>query len=228
MSSEAVLAASPAAPAAPVKPRFRGVSHQAAFFAALVACAVLVVRARPGVPTAAVLVFGVSLVNLFGTSALYHRVDWSVEARKRMRRLDHAAIFMLIAGGYTPLFALVPSRAGGHGALLAIWIGGIIGMVKSIAWPNAPKPVTAILCVVLGWTVTGQVIDRAPIIGSFAVTLLVAGGIAYSVGALIYALKRPDPLPHVFGYHEVFHAVVILASVFLYAHVALVLAVAGS
>jgi hemolysin III len=196
----------PALASVPAKPRFRGVSHQISFFCALLAGAVLVLQARSGVATAAAFVFSVSLANLLGTSALYHRLDWSPAARKRMRRLDHAAIFVLIAGGYTPLFALIPSSSGGHGALAAIWIGAGIGVVKSLAWPGAPKWITALLCVGLGWTVTGQVIDRAAVVGSLAVGLLIACGITYSVGALVYALKRPDPFPRVFGYHEVFHA----------------------
>lgn len=211
----------------PVKPLLRGVSHQISFFAAIAATAALVLRAKPGAATAAAFVFGASLVNLFGTSALYHRIDWSVAARKRMRRLDHAAIFVLIAGGYTPIFALVPSQAGGHNALYAIWVGSLIGVLKSLVWPDAPKWMTALLCVGLGWTVVGQVIDRAPVIGSLGVGLLVASGVVYSLGAVVYALKRPNPFPKVFGYHEVFHALVIAASVCLFAHVVTVLHAAG-
>ncbi|MBX3209280.1 MAG: hemolysin III family protein [Labilithrix sp.] len=211
--------------ASTAKPLLRGVSHQVSFFCAIAACAALVMRARPGVATAAAFVFSASLVNLFGTSALYHRVDWSPNARKRMRRLDHAAIFVLIAGGYTPLFALVPSSGGGHGALAAIWVGALVGVLKSLAWPNAPKWMTALLCVGLGWTVVGQVVDRVAAVGPLSVALLVVSGLTYSVGAVVYALKRPDPLPRVFGYHEVFHAIVIVASVCLFAHVATVLLV---
>jgi hemolysin III len=205
------------------KPALRGVSHQFAFFGALLASTALVAVARSPHAARAALVFGTSLALLFGTSALYHRVDWSPRPRQRMRRLDHAAIFVLIAGGYTPLFALVPSAAGGHGALAAIWLGAAVGVVKSLAWPHAPKWVTALLCVTLGWTVIGQVAERTPFVGSTCVALLVASGVLYSVGAAVYALKRPDPWPRVFGYHEVFHALVILASVCLFAHVVLVM-----
>jgi hemolysin III len=207
----------------PAKPLLRGVSHQIAFFFAIAATVALVARARPGAPTAAALVFGLSLVNLFGTSALYHRIDWSPRARKRVRRLDHSAIFLLIAGGYTPLFALVPSSAGGHGALAAIWFGSLAGVLKSLLRPDAPKWMTALICVALGWTVIGQVIDRASVVGPAAVWLLVASGVIYSLGALVYAIKRPDPFPRVFGYHEVFHALVIVASVCLFGHVITVL-----
>lgn len=205
------------------KPLLRGVSHQVACFVAAVACAALVIGAKPGTPRIAVAVFGVCLVNLFATSALYHRIDWSVAARKRMRRLDHAAIFLLIGGGYTPLFAIVPSTAGGHGALVVIWAGVALGVMKSLVWSGAPKPVTAVLCVGVGWVAAGQVLDRGAVIGAAAVRPLVACGIVYSLGALVYALKRPDPLPRIFGYHEVFHALVVIASVLLYVHVALVL-----
>ncbi len=203
------------------KPLLRGVSHQVAFFVALAATAWLVL-AHPSASRAS-LVFGAALSLLFGTSALYHRVRWSPEARLRMRRLDHAAIFVLIGGGYTPLFALVPSRAGGHGALVAIWVGALFGVVKSLAWPNAPKWATATLCVILGWTVIGQVIERAPIVGWGSIGWLIASGVIYSAGAVVYALKRPDPVPRVFGYHEVFHALVVVASACVYLHVLLVL-----
>ena len=208
---------------APGKPLLRGVSHQVSFFCVLVAVVVLVGRAHSSLAMATTLVFGASLANLFGTSALYHRIDWSPRARKRMRRLDHAAIFLLIAGGYTPLFGLVPSTAGGHGALTIIWIGAGLGVVKSLAWPDAPKWMTALLCVALGWTVVGQVLDRVGAIGAFSAWLLVASGLIYSVGAVVYALKRPDPFPRIFGYHEVFHALVVIASVCLFAHVVTVL-----
>lgn len=213
----------PASADAPVKPLLRGVSHQVAFFCALIATAALVVRAKPGAATTAAFVFGLTLANLFGTSALYHRVDWSPIARRRLRRMDHAAIFVLIAGGYTPLFALIPSSSGGHGALYAIWGGALIGVVKSLAWPDAPKWIMATLCVALGWMVTGQVIDRTAIVGALSVWLLVGSGVIYSLGAAVYALKRPNPFPRVFGYHEVFHALVVIASVFLFAHVVTVL-----
>lgn len=208
---------------APVKPLLRGVSHQISFFIAVVATAILVRGARTPESARAALVFGISLATLLGVSALYHRVNWSHVARMRMRRLDHAAIFLLIAGGYTPLFALVPSTAGGHGALTSIWAGAMVGVVKSIAWPKAPKWVSALVCVTLGWTVVGQVIDRVPVVGSFCVWLLVASGISYSLGALVYALKRPDPWPRTFGYHEIFHLIVVAASVCLFWHVTLVL-----
>jgi hemolysin III len=207
----------------PEKPLLRGVSHQVAFFFALVAAVALVVRSKSFEAGVASFAFGASLALLFGTSALYHRVKWSPTQRRWMRRFDHSAIFVLIAGGYTPIFALVPSSAGGHVALWVIWIGALIGVVKSLLWAHAPKWITALFCVTLGWTVAGQVVDRAPAVGGLAVGMLILCGTIYSVGAVVYALRRPDPYPKVFGYHEVFHALVIIASACLFMHVVLVL-----
>jgi hemolysin III len=205
------------------KPLLRGVSHQIASVVALVASVVLVLRAPSGRPTLAAAVFGLGLVNLFGTSALYHRIDWSPVARQRMRRADHAAIFVLIASGYTPLFLLLPSSSGGHGALAVVWAGAAVGLLKSIAWPHAPKWVMAVLGVGLGWLVIGEVVQRAPLLAWPGLPLIVASGVTYSLGAVVYAVKRPDPFPRVFGYHEVFHALVVLASTLLFVHVGLLL-----
>src|SRR5207237_8177538 len=119
--------------------------------------------------------------TLFGVSTLYHRIDWSPEGRQRMRRLDHAAIFVLIAGGYTPLFYLFPR--GGFGALWMIWIGASAGVIKSLLWAHAPKWVTAFLCVAIGWMVVGHVIASAPAVGCLCVRMLVASGTIYSLGA---------------------------------------------
>jgi len=180
-------AASPplAGPPAPLdKPLLRGVSHQGAFFFSIAAGALLVLHARSHDSALAALVFATTLALLFGTSALYHRVRWGVSARRTMRRLDHAAIFVLIAGGYTPLFALVPSTSGGHGALIAIWVGASVGVLKSLLWADAPKWVTAVVCVVLGWTVVGQVLDRAPVVGTLAIGMLVACGVIYSAARI--------------------------------------------
>jgi hemolysin III len=208
-----------------VKPSLRGVSHQFAFFFAI-AAAVLLVRAAPaGAPALAAAAFGVSLVTLFGVSALYHRRSWSDVARMRMRRLDHSAIFVLIAGGYTPLFTVFPGES--YGALIGVWVGAGVGVVKSMAWPKAPKWVTALLAVGLGWLASGGVFARASLLSTTTISLLIASGAVYSLGALVYAKRRPDPRPLVFGYHEVFHALVIVASVLLCAHVALVLRAAN-
>jgi hemolysin III len=208
---------------ASAKPRFRGVSHQFAFFLALIATALLVSWTPPGAHAKVALVFGAGLSLLFGISALYHRIDWSPRARQRMRSMDHSAIFVLIAAGYTPLFGLVPGSHGGHRALVVVWLGALVGTIKSIAWPSAPKWLTATLAVAMGWLVVGEVMDRTATVGALCIGFLVASGIVYSLGAVVYARRRPDPLPAIFGYHEVFHAIVIGASVCLFTHVVLVL-----
>lgn len=205
------------------KPLLRGTSHQIAAVIAPLATVALVATAETGASATAAAVFGATAALLFAVSALYHRVSWSPAARMRMRRLDHAAIFVMIAGGYTPLFTLVPSATGGHGAALAIWLGAGVGVVKSLAWPTAPKWVNAVLCVGLGWMVVGDVIERAAVIGPLCTGLLVVSGLTYSAGAVVYARKRPDPWPRVFGYHEVFHLLVIVASGLLFAHVILLM-----
>ncbi len=204
---------SPPRVARPPKPTLRGVSHQIAFFAAIVATAALIVQAPSARAAVACGVYGASLVALFGISALYHRPHWSPEKRQIMRRLDHSAIFLLIAGTYTPLFALLDDPSLHHRPLWIVWIGAALGIGKSMLWPHAPKWITAALCVLLGWAAVGDVARLAPVMGPVSTWLLVAGGLIYSGGAVVYARKRPDPIPRVFGYHEVFHALVILASV---------------
>ena len=209
--------------AAVAKPRLRGVSHQLAFFAAALASVELLRMARPADALAPTAVFCASLVLLFGISALYHRRSWRPRALSWMRRLDHAAVFVAMAGGHTPLFALVPSTRGGHGALAMIWTGAAIGVVRAFAWPRAPAWVTALLCVVVGWACAGQVLDRVSAAGAPAIAAFVAAGLLYTLGAVVYATRRPDPAPRVFGYHEVFHALVVVGTALLFVHVALVL-----
>jgi hemolysin III len=206
------------------KPLLRGVSHQVAFYVALCATAVLLAFAPSTRAMIAVAIYGASLLTLYGVSALYHRRNWTPAGRQRMRRLDHAAIFVLIAGSYTPVFMLLDD---GAAPLWIVWIGAVIGVLKSILWPGAPKVLLAALCVALGWAVVGHVSRLAPVMGAVTVWLLVASGAIYTIGAVIYALRRPDPLPTVFGYHEVFHALVIVASVCHFVHVVRVLAIAG-
>jgi hemolysin III len=204
------------------KPRFRGVSHKFAFVGSLFLTALLVAWSPNTNAKIATAIFGGTVALLLGTSALYHRIDWKPVPRQRMRRLDHAAIFVLIAGGYTPLLALVPAASGSRASLFAMWAGAGVGVVKSLLWPNAPKWVTAALCVGLGWTGIGAVVARAAIIGPVGVCFIVAAGVIFSAGAVVYARKRPDPWPLVFGYHEIFHALVIVATLCLYAHTALI------
>jgi hemolysin III len=203
-----------------VKPRLRGVSHQYAFFVALAAGAALVVLARGGQARAVVAVYALSLCAMFGCSALYHRIDWPPRPHAWLRRLDHSMIFVLVAGTYTPFAVLVLAPALGWTLLAVVWAGAIGGVVLSLAWIDAPRWLSAVVYVALGWVAVvamPQLWERA---GMLAVALLATGGVLYTLGAVVYARRRPDPAPRVFGYHEVFHALVIAAAAVHFAAVA--------
>jgi hemolysin III len=208
--------------AAPLlKPRLRGVSHQWAFFVSLLTGAALVIAAPAGRATLAAAVYAASVAALFGTSALYHRVTWASPAVRRwMRRLDHSMIFFLIAGTYTPFALLVLDGTLATVILALVWGGAAGGIVLKLVWIDAPKALVAVIYVVLGWVaivVFPDLIDKLGIAGT---AMLAAGGLLYTLGAVVYALRRPDPVPSVFGYHEVFHALVISAATLQYAVVA--------
>jgi hemolysin III len=206
------------------KPLLRGVSHEVAT-AFAVAGGVALFHAAAGTRAAiAAAVYGLALTAQFAVSALYHRPRWGARARLLMRRLDHAAIFVLIAGTYTPFCLLA---GGGDALLAAVWAGAGVGIVLSVAWPMAPKWLFAALCVGLGWAVVPVVPALRAAIGPGGLTLLFAGGVAYTVGAIVYATRRPDPAPSVFGYHEVFHALVIVGAVCHYAAIADVVGAIG-
>lgn len=205
------------------KPLLRGVSHEVAGVFALAGGVALTRVASGPRGMAAAVVYGLSLFALFSISALYHRPRWGPRPYTLMRRLDHAAIFLLIAGTYTPVCLLVPD-AGGTTLLAVVWGAALAGVVFAVAWPRAPKWLNAILYVALGWAVIPLLPALARALGPGALALLAGGGVIYSIGALIYALRRPDPFPRVFGYHEVFHALVIVAAAVQYAAVAGVVA----
>lgn len=205
------------------RPRLRGVSHQYAFFAALAFGALLVAGASGASERAAAAVFAGALAAMFGVSALYHRVTWRPRTRRWMRRLDHAAIFLLIAGTYTPFGLLALSGAWRWTVLPIVWGGALAAIVLKLAWVDGPKWLTAALGIALGWAgvvALPQLVEHA---GWAGIALLGAGGLLYTGGAVVYAMRRPDPVPAVFGYHELFHALVIAAAACQYAAVALVL-----
>lgn len=195
---------------AKVKPRFRGVLHQIAFFVSLVAGAVLVAATPAGKARLAVGIFALSLAWLLGVSALYHRPMWPPSMRARLKRLDHASIFLLIAGTYTPFCLLV---LGDHGQalLVAIWCGAVVGAVVIVSWPSRPRAFASALYVALGLLALVDIRSIMAVLDGTSFTLFVAGGAVYVVGAVVYALRKPNPNPLIFGYHEVFHALVILA-----------------
>ena len=196
------------------RPRLRGVLHQAAFFVALVVGVLVVVYANGTRASAAAGVFAGSVVAMLGASALYHRVTWSVRARPWMRRLDHAGIYLLIAGTYTPVGLLTLSGTMRDVVLGVVWSGAVAAIFLKFVWVAAPKWLSVVIAVSLGWAGVAAMPQVAHHAGIAAVALLGAGGIAYTVGAIVYALRRPDPIPTVFGYHELFHALTIVASVF--------------
>ena len=198
------------------KPRMRGLLHAYAFFVAVACGAVLVSLAatRPGLgPVLSCAIYSLTVCGLFGTSALYHRRIWSPRGYQIMRRLDHCMIFVFIAGTYTPFCVLLlPGRAG---ALLLgiVWAGALGGVALKLIWPHAPRWVSAPLYLGLGWVAVAVLPDILHQGGVAALVLLVAGGAAYSVGAIMYAARRPNPWPGVFGHHEFFHACTLVAAV---------------
>lgn len=193
------------------KPLLRGVSHEIAAGVALAGLVALVLLAPGPRARLGALVYGVSLVSLFSVSALYHRPTWGPRARLWMRRLDHSAIFLLIAGTFTPLCLLL-GDARAHTLLAVVWAGAGLGILRALLWPRAPRWVATALYLALGWAAIPLVPAMYRALGPVPLALLAGGGLLYSVGAVIYATGRPDPFPRVFGYHEVFHALVIAAA----------------
>ena len=198
-----------AVPEVRVKPRLRGVFHQWAFFVSLASGTLLVMLAATMRATLAAAIYAVSVSALFGVSALYHRVSWTIPAWRRMRRLDHSMIFLLIAGTYTPVGLLVLRGTLASVVLAVVWGGALAGIVLELVWTGAPRWLGGTVYLALGWVAvvaTPQLFARLGLAGGL---LIVAGGLLYSAGAAVYALRRPDPAPAVFGYHEVFHLLVI-------------------
>jgi hemolysin III len=207
-----------------LRPRLRGVSHQYAFFVSLVLGAVLVAIADGAGRRAAAGVFAAALATMFGVSALYHRITWEPRARRWMRRLDHAAIYLLIAGTYTP-FALIALDGAWRWTILPlVWGGALVAIAVKLAWTDAPRWLSVAIGVGLGWVGIVALPELWSHTGPSGVVLLGIGGVLYTAGALVYARQRPDPVPAVFGYHEVFHAFVVAAAACQYAAVALFLA----
>jgi len=204
------------------KPRLRGVSHEWAFFISLVAGAALIVAAPSGHARLAMAIYAFSLSGLLGTSALYHRVNWRrPEIRRWMRRLDHSMIFLLIAGTVTPFALLVMNGPLANALLIAVWAGAVAGIVVEMIWVEAPKWVSTIVYLAVGWV--GLLGFPAIVVaaGVGAGALIAAGGVLYTAGALVYARQRPDPKPAVFGYHEIFHALVLAAAAAHFAAIAI-------
>jgi hemolysin III len=204
------------------KPLLRGVLHQAAFVLAL-AVAPFVIYAADGTRArVSVGVFAASVAACFGASALYHRVTWTPRVRPWMRRIDHAGVYLLIAGTYTPVSLIALGGAWRPAILAIVWTGAAAAIVLKFAWVDAPKWLAAAIGIALGWVAVVALPQLASHVQPAAVILLIVGGLAYTAGAIVYARRRPDPVPAVFGYHELFHALTIVAVSCQYTAIALI------
>lgn len=197
------------------RPRMRGWLHLFAFFGAIVAGAVLiplasVLGARSGFSVA---VYCLTIWGLFGISALYHRRRWSPRGWKIMKRLDHSMIFLFIAGTYTPFALLAVDQPTGYWVLVGVWAAALGGVALKLSWPTAPRWVGVPLYIALGWVAVFVLTDILYFAGVTALVLLAVGGLLYTVGAVAYAIRKPNPWPGTFGYHEVFHAMTIVAAI---------------
>ncbi len=192
-----------------VKPHLRGWLHAGAFPVSLVAGLVLVVLADGTRETVATAIYAVTAVLLFGVSALYHRGNWSPKTEKMLKRLDHSNIFLIIAGTYTPFSIILLHNDGGTTLLWIVWSAALAGIAFRVLWVGAPRWLYTPVYIALGWVAAFYISDIFDAGGAAVVTLIAVGGLLYSVGAVVYATKRPNPSPRWFGFHEVFHALTI-------------------
>ncbi|GAC1344866.1 MAG: hypothetical protein NVSMB29_18780 [Candidatus Dormibacteria bacterium] len=205
-----------------LRPRLRGVLHQWTFVVSLLAGGLLIARAGSGNARAAVSVYAASLALCLGVSALYHRVPWSVANKRRMQKVDHAAIFVLIAGTFTPIAVIVLSPLLAMVTLLTVWGGAALGIVMAVFWSDPPVLIevgTYLLLGTLGLLLMPALLHSLGVAG---VGLIATGGLLYWCGAMVYARRRPDPWPRTFGFHEIFHVFVVLAAGTHFAVIALV------
>jgi len=194
------------------RPRLRGWMHAVGFFVFLAIAPWLLLQAPTVGDAVALSIYVVSILGLFGVSALFHRVRWSENGRRRMRRLDHSMIFLAIAGSYTSVAWLVLSGTPRVLILLLVWVGGLAGVILRQVWLDAPKWVIAIPYIVVGWSALAVLAPLFHALGGWGFAWLMAGGLSYTAGAIAYSAKRPNPVPGVFGYHEVFHLGTVLGA----------------
>jgi hemolysin III len=209
-----------AAESGPVKPRLRGVLHEWAFYVAIPLGIAVGFVADTSMAKVAAAVFAGGVVCMFGASALYHRVTWSRPWRRWLRRADHAAIYAMIAGSYTPFGLLVLSGDWRITVLAVVWAGAAAAILTRLFWARPPRWLPVAVGCALGWVgvvVFPQLLSKTGVLASL---LVLASGVCYTLGAVVYARRRPDPFPTVFGYHEVFHGLVVAAVAVQYAVVA--------
>jgi hemolysin III len=198
----------------PERPLFRGLLHQYAFFAAVAAGITLVALADGARARVACAIYATALAAMFGASAVYHRVPWrSMRARAWARRIDHSTIFLFIAGTYTPFALLAFTGALPAVVLACVWTGAALGLVLNVGWIDAPRWVTAPVYLLVGWVGVIAAPQLFSELGIASAVLVLAGGALYTLGAVTYATQWPDPFPATFGFHEVFHALVVAAAV---------------
>jgi hemolysin III len=171
----------------------------------------MVLRARTPMAEALTAIYVTTITAMLSVSALFHRINWTPPARRRMRRLDHSMIFFAIAGSYTAAAGIVLPGADAPVVVAIVWAGAIAGVVLRLVWLDAPKWAVALPYVVLGWLAVAVVPEIFHAVGGLGIGLLIGGGLLYTAGAVVYARKGPDPWPHTFGYHEIFHAFVVAA-----------------
>lgn len=209
------MATSETTPVLP-KPRFRGVSHQVAAFAFPVLGLILVVIAHTASVRWSVIVYTVGLTAMYTASATYHRGHWSDLTRVRLRKLDHSMIMVAIAATYTPVAVGALDTHSARVLLGIVWPLALVGVVVQIFWLDAPRWFVAALYIAIGWTAVAFIPTLWRDLGVISFALLASGGVVYSLGAAVYATQRPDPVPRVFGFHEVFHVLVIVAGLLFY------------
>lgn len=195
-----------------LKPTLRGWVHQEAFFVSLGACLVMISLTKNRIAFFASLVYSAALLFQFGVSAIYHRPHWEPIPRARMKRLDHSAIFILIAGTFTPVCLLGLSKASGTHLLIVMWTVAFVGTLQSIFWVKAPKWLNGLLYIGAGWLIFPYASDLKQSLGQNGFLLILQGGIAYTIGALFYVFKKPNLRPGVFGYHELFHVMTVIGA----------------
>jgi hemolysin III len=202
------------------RPRLRGVSHQLAFMVAVPLAVVFALHPDTTAGRASAITYGATVAFMFGASGLYHRIWGSLKWRPLLRRVDHTGVYLLIAGSYTPVGLLILDGTWRLAVLGVVWIGAAFAILVKLCWLDAPKWLAAAIAIALGWVGVLTLPQLWDGVGLAGCALLIGGGIAYTLGGIVYATERPDPAPAVFGYHEVFHALVVVAVALQYAAIA--------